>query len=195
MRPPSEEAVHDGSAALFAHHLKLELHAAPDASQVDAHDAVEVVARRVGRFCKDILNACVVVSRVETSERRDSLLHHGFDLRIIGYVTMNGECLVSLVGEVFGCGLYFFFVPVGEHDGCASFSEGLCCRETQSGRSARYQGDLVFKRDIHSSLLDFGCVRQLAFSGRSASRALRGNVRLRCGLRRRLLRARVHLLW
>src|SRR5439155_3516253 len=30
-------AVHDGAAALFAHNLKLELHAAPDTAQIDAH--------------------------------------------------------------------------------------------------------------------------------------------------------------
>jgi len=58
-------AVHDGTAALFAHHAELELHTAPDTPQVDAHDPVIVFARRVGRFCEHVLNTRVVVSNIQ----------------------------------------------------------------------------------------------------------------------------------
>jgi len=37
--------VDDGATPLFAHHLQLEFHAAPNAPQIDRHDAVVVIAR------------------------------------------------------------------------------------------------------------------------------------------------------
>ena len=123
-------AVHDGAAALFAHDLELELHAAPDTPQIDPHHTVVVIAWRVGGFCENILDARVVISGIQSAELGHGLLHHSFDLPIVRHVTGNGQRLVTFVSECLRCSLYFLLAPVSEHDRRASFSKSLCCRET-----------------------------------------------------------------
>jgi hypothetical protein len=95
-------AIDDGATALLAHLLQFELHAAPDTAQVDPHHPVVIVTGRVGRLGEDILDACVVVGCIEPSKGSNSLLHHCFYLRVIRYITADGQCLVTFIGEFFG---------------------------------------------------------------------------------------------
>jgi len=81
---------------LFAHDPEFELHAAPDTSQIDAHYTIVVIAWRVGGFCENILDSCVVMSGIQSSERGNGLFHHRFDLRIVRHVTGNSQRLVPL---------------------------------------------------------------------------------------------------
>src|SRR3974390_2558933 len=60
-------AIDDGSTSLFAHMLQLELHAAPHTAQVDPHHAVVIFPRRISSFDENILNAGIVVRRIEPS--------------------------------------------------------------------------------------------------------------------------------
>jgi hypothetical protein len=56
---------------LLAHLSQFELHETPDAAEVDAHHAVVILAGRIGRFREHILDARVIVSRIETSKDLD----------------------------------------------------------------------------------------------------------------------------
>jgi hypothetical protein len=49
-------AVDDSTTLLLAHLTQLELHAAPDASEVDRHHSIEIFRGRVSGFRNDILN-------------------------------------------------------------------------------------------------------------------------------------------
>jgi hypothetical protein len=66
-------AVHDGPAALLAHLLQFKLHAAPHATQVDCHHAVVVVAGRVSRLGKNVLDAGIVVCGIQATESGNGL--------------------------------------------------------------------------------------------------------------------------
>jgi len=61
-----------------AHLLQLELHATPDAAEIDRHHPVVIVTGRIGSLYKDILNTGIVVGCIELSESGDSLLNHCF---------------------------------------------------------------------------------------------------------------------
>jgi hypothetical protein len=83
---------------LLTHDLELEFHAAPDAPQVNAHHTVLVSAWRVGDFCKNILNASIVIGGIQLAELSQGLLHHSFNLRIVRHVTSDDQRLVTFVG-------------------------------------------------------------------------------------------------
>jgi alpha-acetolactate decarboxylase len=108
--------IQDGAAAWLAHLLQFKLHATPGAAQIDAHGMVVVVSRRVRRFRKNVLGACVVLIRISPPKLGNGLLHHGFHLRIIRDVTADGQCFLAFIGQIFRCGLHVFFVSVGEHN-------------------------------------------------------------------------------
>src|SRR5271154_427270 len=76
-------AVDDGAAALLAHLLQFELHAAPDTAQVDRHDPVVIIAGRICSFRQNTLYAGIVIGSIEPSEVGDSLLYHCLHLRVI----------------------------------------------------------------------------------------------------------------
>src|SRR5579863_681273 len=88
--PSKRRAIDDGTAALFAHLLQLEFHAAPHTAQIDAHHPVIIFAGGIGRFCKNVLNAGVVVGRIESAESGDRLFHHGVYLRVVRHVAADG---------------------------------------------------------------------------------------------------------
>src|SRR5260370_5485859 len=108
-------AIDDGSASLLAHLLQLELHATPDAAEIDRHHPVVIVTGRIGSFCKDILNTGIVVGCIELSESGDSLLNHCFYLGVISHVTTNRQCLVTLASQFFGRGMHRLLIPVRQH--------------------------------------------------------------------------------
>src|SRR5258708_18649098 len=116
-------AVHDGAATLFAHNLKLELHAAPDTAQIDAHHTVIVSAWGVGGFCKNILDASVVIGGIQSAELSHDLLHHSFDLLIVRHVTGNGQRLVTFVSELLPCSPHLLLAPFSEYPRYPTFTK------------------------------------------------------------------------
>ncbi len=118
-------AVYDRTAALLAHHLQFKLHAAPHAPQIYAHHAVIIIARRICRLRQHVLDACVVVRRVQPSKLGDRLLHHGFYLRVIRNVARNGEGLVTFLRQVLRSRLHFLLVPIRQHHGGFCFCKSL----------------------------------------------------------------------
>src|SRR5260370_23610605 len=114
---PKRRAIHDSSASLLAHLLQLELHGTPYSAEIDRHHTVVIVTGRIGSFCKDILNAGIVVGCIELSESGDSLLNHCFYLGVISHVTTNRQCLVTFGSQFFGCGMHGLLIPVRQHHG------------------------------------------------------------------------------
>src|SRR5258708_20848470 len=108
-------AVHDGAAALFAHNLKLELHAAPDTAQIDAHHTVIVSAWGVGGFCKNILVASVVIGGIQSAELSHDLLHHIFYLLIVRHVKGDAHRLVTFGPALLACSPHFLLGSVTEY--------------------------------------------------------------------------------
>ncbi len=105
-------AIHNGAAPLLAHMPQLELHRAPDATQIDAHHSVVIFAGRISGLGEDILNAGIVVGRIKLAEGSDRLLHHRFNLGIIRYIAANRQCLMPFMRKFLGCSLDFLFVPI-----------------------------------------------------------------------------------
>src|SRR5439155_2695134 len=93
-------AIDDGSTSLLAHLAQLKLHAAPDTTQIDADDPVEILARLIRGFSELILHAGIVIGGVQATKNGDSLIHHRFDLSVISYVATDGERFVTLVSEL-----------------------------------------------------------------------------------------------
>ena len=108
-------AVDDGATALLAHLLQLELHATPYAPQIDRHHPVVIVSGRISSFCKDILNAGIVVGCIEPPESRDSLLNHVLNLSVIGDVADDSECFVTLGSQFLGGRTHRLLMPVRQH--------------------------------------------------------------------------------
>jgi len=111
-KSPKRGTIDDGSTSLFAHLLELELHATPYTLEVDPHHPVVVFPGSISGLCENILNAGVVVSRVEPPESSDRLFHHSLHLRVVGHVTADGQCLMTFIGKLLGCGLRVFLIPV-----------------------------------------------------------------------------------
>src|SRR6266576_3965711 len=88
-------AIDESAAALLAHLLKFELHAAPDAAEVDPHHSVVVFCSGISRVREDILNAGVVVGCIEAPEGGDRLMNHGFHLFVVGNVATDSKCFMA----------------------------------------------------------------------------------------------------
>src|SRR5438105_8432233 len=151
--PPERRAVHDRAAALLPHLAQLELHAAPDAAEVNGHHPVVVVARGVGRFRQDVLDARVVVRRVQTAEGGHRLIDHRLHLRVIGPVTANGEHLVTPCGQPVRGRTHRLLVPVREHHRGTGLGKRLRGCKAQAGGCAGNERDFVFECDVHDDLL------------------------------------------
>jgi hypothetical protein len=130
---------------LLAHLPQFELHAAPFAAKIDSHDAVVILTSRVCCLREDILDASIVVGRVELAEGRDRLADHGFDLFIIADVAADRDGLVALGGQFIRRGTNRLLVPVGERDGRPRLGESIRRREAEPRRRAGHQRDLSFE--------------------------------------------------
>src|SRR5258708_18494477 len=102
-KSPKRGTIDDGSTSLFAHLLQLELPATPYTLEVDPHHPVVVFPGSISSLCENILNAGIVVSRVEPAESSDRLFHHSLHLRVVGHVTADGQCLMTFIGKLLGC--------------------------------------------------------------------------------------------
>src|SRR5208283_28585 len=80
-QPAERRTIDDGACSLLAHLLELELHATPDATEIDPHHPVVIFAGRVGRFREDILDAGIVIGHIDPAEGLDCFLHHRRHLR------------------------------------------------------------------------------------------------------------------
>src|SRR5205814_313990 len=76
-KTPKRRAIDDGATSLLAHLLQLKLHATPYTAEIDRHHPVVIFSGRISGLCEDILNAGIVVGRIEPPEGRDSLTNHG----------------------------------------------------------------------------------------------------------------------
>ena len=101
---------------MFAHLLQFEFHATPFAAEIDPHDAVVVLTGGVGGLGEGILDARVVIGDIELAQGCDRLRDHGFDLRVIGDITADGDDLMALSGQFLDSGIYGALIPVGERD-------------------------------------------------------------------------------
>src|SRR4051794_8827115 len=109
-------AIYDCAALLFEHLAQLEFHAAPYATKIDRRDAIEVFTGRISGVGDDILDAGIVVGCIQPAEGRDRLLNHGFDLRVIGDIALNGEDSMTLGSQLISRGTHGVLVPVGQRD-------------------------------------------------------------------------------
>jgi hypothetical protein len=76
-------AVNDGATPLLEHLPQLELHATPHAAKIDGNHAVKVFSGGIGSFHSDVLDAGIVVGRIEPPERSHRPLNHTFYLSIV----------------------------------------------------------------------------------------------------------------
>src|SRR5229473_8618991 len=104
--PAFGTAVDDSTAPLLEHLPQLELHATPHTAKIDRNHAIKVFSGSIGGFHSNILNASIVVSRVEPPERRYGLLNHTFYLSIVSDVAVDGKCLVPLHRKFLGSGTH-----------------------------------------------------------------------------------------
>jgi hypothetical protein len=97
----------------------------------------------------------IVVGCVETSERSDGLLDHGFDLAVIGYVASNRECLVPACRHLLRGRSYGLFIRVGQRHRGARLGKSFRRRKTQSRSGARERATLS-SNDMFTSNLPSG---------------------------------------
>src|SRR3989442_5293838 len=114
-KTPKRRAIDDGATPLLAHLLQLKLHATPYTAEIDRHHPVVIFSGGISSLCEDILNAGIVVGRIEPPESRDSLMNHGLYLGVISNVTMNSQRLMTLRLQFLGCRTHRLFVPVRQH--------------------------------------------------------------------------------
>ncbi|MCY1181221.1 hypothetical protein D9M73_217140 [compost metagenome] len=125
--------------------FQLELHATPDAAQVDRHDLVIVLNRRIGDFRQFVLDTGVVERCVQTAKSGDGLLDHGFGLIHVRYVATNPDGAMTFGDQSLGSRLRGFAVDVGQCYSGTCTGKGLRGCQTDTGRSAGHQRDLVFE--------------------------------------------------
>src|SRR6516164_9416956 len=148
-------AVDDGAAPLREHLPQLALHATPHAAKIDGNHAVKVFSRSIGGFRRDVLDARVIVGRIEPPERSHGLLNQTFYLSVVGDVAADGESLVPQRGQFLGGRTYSLFICIGEHDRSARFGESPRRREAQTGSGACDKSNLAFEGHVHSGTLIF----------------------------------------
>src|SRR5438034_5727861 len=92
----NRRAVDDGAISLLEHLAMLDLHAPHHTAQIDRNHAVKVFSGSIGCFHSNILDAGIVVGRIELPKRRYGLLNHAFYLSIVSDVAVDGKCVVPL---------------------------------------------------------------------------------------------------
>ncbi len=105
-----------------------------------------------GGFRDNILNAGIVVGRIEPPESSYRPFHHGFHLNVISDVALHGKSLVPPAGQFLDGGTHRILVRVGQHHRSARFGKSLRGGKTESGSGPGNEGNLVFKRDLHNGL-------------------------------------------
>jgi hypothetical protein len=78
----------------------------------------------------NILHAGIVVRRIQATEGGHSLSHHGFHLRIVGYIAANRQSLVSALFKRLGRSLDGLLIPVGQHYRNTRLGKSLGRRKT-----------------------------------------------------------------
>jgi hypothetical protein len=104
-----------------------------------------VIAWRVGRFRQHVLNAGVVVGRIQPSELSNRPVDHGFDLCIVRDVTGDSQGFVASVGQRPRGRPHCLLAPIRQHHRGAGLGKCMGGRETQSGGSAGDQRNPVFE--------------------------------------------------
>jgi hypothetical protein len=138
---------------LREHLPQLALHATPHAAKIDGNHAVKVFSRSIGGFHRDVLDARVIVGRIEPPERSHGPLNQTFYLSVVGDVAADGESLVPQRGHFLGGRTYSLFIRIGEHDRSARFGESFRRREAQTGSGACDKSNLAFEGYVHSGTL------------------------------------------
>ena len=110
--PSKRRTVDDRATSLLAHLAQLELHASPDTTEIDGHHSVIVFPGSISGLRNNILNAGIVVGRIQPAESGDGLLNHCFHLSVISDVAMDSECLVTVGRQFLGCRLHCLLIPV-----------------------------------------------------------------------------------
>jgi len=84
--------------------------------KVDANNAVEILAGGISSLRNCVLNARIVIGRIQLSEGGDCLIDHRFYLSVVSHVAFDSEYLVAFGSQAFGRRADGVLVAVGQYD-------------------------------------------------------------------------------
>jgi hypothetical protein len=89
---------------LLAHGAQLKLHATPHTAEIDCYYSVKIVSGCIRGLRTNILDAGIIVSRIQSTKSADSLLDHRFYLGVISHIALYSQRFVALRGQFLRCG-------------------------------------------------------------------------------------------